>query len=65
MQELDNDIRTQHDPIMFSQAMQCGESYLWSDAVKDEMNSITYIGAEILLNYLMELRPLGVNGSIK
>lgn len=44
MQELDNDIGTQHDPITFSQAMQCGESYLWFDVVKDEMNSITYIG---------------------
>ena len=41
MQELDNDIGAENDPLSFSQGMNCKESDLWFDAMKDEMDSMT------------------------
>ena len=39
-QELDDDLRAENDPITFSQAMDCNESDLWFNAMKDEMNFV-------------------------
>ena len=65
LQELDNDLGAENDPIMFSHAMNCKESDLWFNAMKDEMNSMASNGFRTLLSCLIGQRPLGVNGSIK
>ena len=44
LQELDNDLGAENDPIMFSHAMNCKESYLWFNAMKDGMNSMATNG---------------------
>ena len=41
---MDNDLRAENDLITFSHAMNCKESYLWLNAMKDEINSITTNG---------------------
>ena len=40
LQESDYNIGAENDPESFSQAMNCKESKLWYDAMKEEMNSI-------------------------
>ena len=44
LQELDNDLRVENDLITFSHAMNCKESDLWFNAMKDEMNSMASNG---------------------
>ena len=44
LQELDNDLGAENDPITFSQAMNCKEYDLWFNAMKDEMNSMATNG---------------------
>ncbi|RVX19855.1 Retrovirus-related Pol polyprotein from transposon TNT 1-94 [Vitis vinifera] len=44
LQESDYDIGTENDPETFSQAINCKESNLWYDAMKDEMNSMASNG---------------------
>ena len=65
LQELDNDLGAKNDPITFSHAMNCKKSNLWFNAMKNEMNSMASNGFRTLLSFLIEQRPLGVNGSIK
>jgi hypothetical protein len=40
LQESDYNVGAENDPESFSQAMNCKESELWYDAMKEEMNSI-------------------------
>ena len=40
LQESDFNVGAENDPESFSQAMNCKESELWCDAMKEEMNSI-------------------------
>ena len=40
LQELDNDVGAENDLITFSHAMNCKESDLWFNAMKDKMNSM-------------------------
>ena len=37
---MDNDLGAENDPITFSHAMNCKESDLWFNEMKDEMNSM-------------------------
>ena len=41
-QDFDCNIGAKNDPKMFSQAMSSKESNLWYNAMKEEMNSMTY-----------------------
>ena len=42
LQESDYSFGAEDDPQMFSQAMNCSKSELWYNAMKDEMDSMTY-----------------------
>ncbi|KAL6315524.1 hypothetical protein AAG906_000824 [Vitis piasezkii] len=42
--ESDYNIEAENDPETFSQAISCKKSYLWYDAMKDEMNSMASNG---------------------
>ena len=44
LQELDNDLGAENDPIMFSHAMNCKESDLWFNTMNDKMNSMATNG---------------------
>ena len=44
LKELDNNIGAENDLLSFSQAMNCKESNLWFDVMKDEMNSMASNG---------------------
>ena len=44
---------------MFSQAISCKESNLWYDAMKDEMNSMTFNGVWNLVELLDNAKAIG------
>ncbi|XP_068657835.1 uncharacterized protein [Aristolochia californica] len=61
----ESNIGAANDPKLFSQAMSCKKSKLWYNAMKEEMNSMKSNGVWILLSYLVNLKPLDVNGSLR
>ena len=44
LQESDSEFEVENDLIMFSETMNCRESNLWFDTIKEEMNSIASNG---------------------
>ena len=59
LQELDNDLGAENDPITFSYAMNCKESNLWFNAMKDEMNSMASNGVWDLVKLLNGSKTIG------
>ena len=59
LQELNDDLGAENDPIMFSHAMNCKESYLWFNAMKDEMNSMATNGVWDLIKLPNEEKTIG------
>ena len=65
LQESDYDFGAADDPQMFSQAVNCSNSKLWYDAMKDEMESMAHNDVWDLVKLPKGRKPLGVNGSTK
>ena len=59
LQELDDDLRAENDPITFSHAMNCKESDLWFNAMKDEMNSMVTNGVWDLVKLPNGVKTIG------
>ena len=59
LQELDNDLGAENDPITFSHAMNCKEFDLWFNAMKDEMNSMASNGVWDLVKLPNRAKTIG------
>ena len=59
LKELDNDLGVENDPITFSHAMNCKESYLWFNTMKDEMNSMARNGVWDLVKLPNGVKTIG------
>ena len=60
LQEFDDDLGAENDLIMFSQAMNCNESDLWFNAMKDEMNSMATNGVWDLVKLPNGVKTIGL-----
>ena len=59
LQELDNDLGAENDPITFSHARNCKESDLWFNAMKDEMTSMASNGVWDLVKLPNRAKTIG------